>query len=187
MKTTSTIVAGAEMRPRWGCRGGGYVRPVEVDSTAVPPEAHPRRVVATYDSYAEAERAVDFLSDSDFPVERVAIVGTGLKMTEQVTGRLTISRAAVAGARQGALIGLIFALLLGLFFEVSGAFIAVLLYGVVTGALFGAGFGALAQAAQGGKRDFASASGVTAEHYEVQVDEQVASEAGELLTGLGPS
>ena len=45
----------------------------------------PMTTVATYGSYGEAERAVDFLSDKGFPVERVAIVGAGLKTVERVT------------------------------------------------------------------------------------------------------
>jgi hypothetical protein len=35
-----------------------------------------RRPIAAYDSYREAERAVDYLSDNGFPVQRVAIVGS---------------------------------------------------------------------------------------------------------------
>ncbi|MET9392876.1 general stress protein [Streptomyces sp. NPDC006624] len=35
----------------------------------------PRRPVAAYETYREAERAVDHLSDQGFPMERVAIVG----------------------------------------------------------------------------------------------------------------
>jgi hypothetical protein len=34
----------------------------------------PRRVVASYDSYAEAQRAVNHLSEEGFAVERVSIV-----------------------------------------------------------------------------------------------------------------
>ena len=34
-------------------------------------------VVGSYETYAEAERAVDHLSDNRFPVERAAIVGRG--------------------------------------------------------------------------------------------------------------
>ncbi|WP_369679703.1 general stress protein [Streptomyces mirabilis] len=37
-----------------------------------------RRTIASYESYAEAERAVDFLSDQGFAVERFAIIGPGL-------------------------------------------------------------------------------------------------------------
>jgi hypothetical protein len=38
-------------------------------------EPRPRTTVAVYDSYADAERAVDYLSDHDYPVERASIVG----------------------------------------------------------------------------------------------------------------
>jgi hypothetical protein len=148
------------------------------------PENRARRVVATYDSYPEAERAVDFLSDKDFPVQRIAIVGTGLKTVEQVAGRLTTGRAALMGAGQGALIGLLFALFLGIFFTLDKSWFGLLIYALVVGALFGAIFGAILQAAQGGRRDFASVQGMQADRYELQVDDEVADRARELLTQL---
>ena len=61
-----------------------------------------RRTIASFDDYADAQRAVDRLSDEGFPVERVSIVGTGLRYVEDVTGRLTTGRAALMGATQGA-------------------------------------------------------------------------------------
>ena len=54
------------------------------------------QVVGTYDTYVEAQRAVDFLSDEQFPVQHVSIVGSDLKMVENVLGRLTRGRAALA-------------------------------------------------------------------------------------------
>jgi Heat induced stress protein YflT domain len=42
-----------------------------------PTPTGPRRAVASYSSYQEAERAVDWLSDQGFAVERVSIVGPG--------------------------------------------------------------------------------------------------------------
>ena len=39
----------------------------------------PRAAPASYSIYAEAERAVDWLADHGFAVERSAIVGTGLR------------------------------------------------------------------------------------------------------------
>ena len=96
-----------------------------------------RRTIATYSSYEEAERAVDLLSDQRFPVERVAIVGTGLRSVEQVVGRVTTGRAALTGAGQGALIGLFIALLFGLFLD-GPEFLGLLAYAVITGAIFGA-------------------------------------------------
>jgi hypothetical protein len=44
-----------------------------------------------YKSYRDAERAVNYLADNGFPVERVAIVGRELELLQQVTGRLTAS------------------------------------------------------------------------------------------------
>lgn len=145
-----------------------------------------RTTVATYDSYAEAERAVDFLSDRDFPVERVAIVGTGLRSVEQVAGRLTTGSAALQGAGQGAMIGLLFGLLFGLFFE-GPAFFGVVLYGLVAGAVFGAIFGAVSHAALGGRRDFASVGGITAARYDLQVEGDVADRARGLLGEIPPA
>ena len=45
--------------------------------------------VARYPDYADAQRAVDRLADSRFPVEQTAIVGTDLTLVENVLGRLT--------------------------------------------------------------------------------------------------
>ena len=69
-----------------------------------------RRLVASYDSYEDAQRAVDTLSDRGFPVDRVTIVGSDLHLVEQVTGRLTVLRAALAGAATGAWIGVLIGL-----------------------------------------------------------------------------
>jgi len=139
-----------------------------------------RRTVARYSSYQEAERAVDSLSDQKFPVERVAIVGTGLRSVEQVVGRVTTARAALTGAGQGALIGVFITLLFGLFFT-GPEFFGLLAYAVVAGAIFGSIFWAIWHAAQGGRRDFASISGTYAERYELQADADVADEAQRLL------
>ena len=71
--------------------------------------------VARFDDYESAQRAVDRLSDDGFPVEKLDIVGSGLRLVERVTGRLTRSRAAGAGALSGMWAGLLFGILLGLF------------------------------------------------------------------------
>ena len=139
--------------------------------------------MATYGDYPAAERAVDHLSDQGFPVERAAIVGTGLKTVEQIAGRMTTGRAALVGASQGAMIGLLFGLLFGLFFN-GPDFLGVVLYGLVAGVIFGATFGAVGQAMQGGRRDFASVRSMQAEKYEVQVDHEVSARAKQLLAEL---
>lgn len=143
-----------------------------------------RTTVATYDNYRDAERAVDFLSDREFPVERAAIVGSGLKTVEQIAGRLTTARAALAGAGQGAVTGLFFGLLIGFFFTIEEGFFGILLYGLVAGALFGATFAAVGQAMQRGRRDFASIQSMQAATYELQVDHEVSAKAKQLLVEL---
>ena len=143
----------------------------------------PRRAVAAFDTYAKAQRAVDRLSDAGFPVERVAIVGQGLRYVEQVTGRLTTGRAALLGALQGAFIGGVLGLLAALIFtwDPNPAVPLIILYGLVIGAILGAVLGALLHAATGGERDFTSIPGMQAERYEIMVDADVADRATELL------
>ena len=51
-----------------------------------PPKGWP---IGSYPTYAEAQRAVDYLSDQQFPVQQVTIVGVDLMQVERVTGRLT--------------------------------------------------------------------------------------------------
>jgi hypothetical protein len=138
--------------------------------------------VATYQDYASAQRAVDYLSDNQFPVERTSIVGTDLRLVENVLGRLTTARAALAGAASGAWFGLLFGLLLGIFSNSS--WLAVLLVAIVVGALWGAIFGAIAHAATGGRRDFTSRSSLQAGQYAVLVDAEHAEPARQLLTRL---
>ncbi len=148
-----------------------------------------RRTVASYDDYADAQRAVDRLSDEGFPVERVAIVGTGLSYVEQVTGRMTTGRAALMGAAQGAALGALFGLVFALIFTIDPdpALLLLVLYGLVSGAIVGAVLGAITHAATGGARDFASVSGMQADRFEVMVDDELADRAAGILRSLQPS
>jgi hypothetical protein len=146
-----------------------------------------RRSVGTYENYVDAQRAVDTLSDKGFPVARVAIVGRGLRFEEQVLGRETVGTATMRGAGSGALIGALFGLFL---WAISANDVGagwIILYGLVFGAIFGALLGAIFQAASGGQRDFRSASRMTADHYDVMVDADIADEAVRLLVGGAPA
>lgn len=142
----------------------------------------PRVTIATYREYAEAQRAVDHLSDQKFPVATTAIVGTNLRLVEDVTGRLTVPRAALYGAATGAWFGLLIGLIVGIF-AVSG-WLAVVIAGLLIGAGFGAVFGAIAQAMTGGRRDFRSSRSLQAEEYAVTVDASHAEQARQLLSSL---
>ena len=153
----------------------------------VPPvtPAGPRRTIASFDSYAGAQHAVDSLSDQGFPVERLAIVGSDLRLVERVTGRLTYGRAALDGVASGAFTGALFGLILGLFVVDDTDALMLFLYGVVIGAALGAAFGLVAYALTAGARDFTSASGMEAGRYDVVADEEVADEARRRLADLG--
>lgn len=141
-----------------------------------PSDSRARKTVASYPSYAEAEHAVDSLSDQGVAVDHVAIVGKGLQSVEQVTGRMTAGRAALVGLGEGALIGTLFALLFGIFFN-GPDFGYLLLYSVVTGGLFGVMVGLIEYAVDSdGRRDFVSETSVSADRYEVQADDDVAAE-----------
>jgi hypothetical protein len=140
--------------------------------------------VGSYESYQQAQRAVDFLSDQKFPVENVTIVGSDLRMVERVTGRLSWGRAIGAGAASGAWFGLFVGLLLGIFATDGGDWVASVLTGLLIGLVFGAVFGAVGYAATRGQRDFTSVSQVVASRYDVLCNPQVAEQARAELAKL---
>lgn len=164
-----------------------YDRPAADGPGMSPDTGGAQVVVASYSRYADAERAVDYLSDQGFPVERVAIVGRGLTSVEQVTGRLTIWRAAGQSAVSGAILGALLGWLFGLFDWVNPLISSLLLalYGALIGAVLGAVFGMIGHALTRGRRDFSSIAGMRAETYEVLVDPRVADQAVRLLEAPG--
>jgi hypothetical protein len=137
--------------------------------------------VGSYDSYEQAQAAVDYLSDEKFAVENVTIIGSDLRMIEQVTGRLTMGRAVAAGAAGGAWWGLFVGLLLGIFSADGGAWIGTVLGGLLIGLVFGAVFGAMGYAATRGRRDFTSTSKIVASRYDVMCNPAHAEEARAML------
>src|SRR3978361_2131148 len=110
--------------------GGGSGRR-NVPGLPTPPKGWP---VGSYPTYAEAQRAVDYLSDQEFPVQQVTIVGVDLMQVERVTGRLTWPRVLGGGALTGAWLGVFIGFVLGFFSPRPwGALVA----GLVPGIFFG--------------------------------------------------
>jgi hypothetical protein len=142
-----------------------------------------RRTVASYTTYADAERAVDRLADHDFPVQRVAIIGQDLQTVEQVTGKLDYPGAAWRGAVSGAVPGVLLGWIFGLFDWADPVVSALLLalYGLLIGAVIGAVIGLIAYAMQGGRRDFSSVAFMRPRRYDLVVDDEVADQAARLL------
>jgi hypothetical protein len=145
-----------------------------------PPVTEPMVTVSTHDSYAAATRAVDYLSDNGFPVGKVAIVGTDLRLVENVLGRLTVARAAGAGVLSGAWLGLFIGILLSIF--TTSGWLGVLLAAIVIGAVWGGILGAAAHAMTGGRRDFTSTRRLEASQYAITVAADEADAARQLLT-----
>lgn len=145
-----------------------------------------RVVVRECATYQEAQRVVDYLSDKDFPVTSMQIVGSDLRMVETVTGRLTYGKAAAAGLMSGAWFGLLIGIVVGLFSNDAGqpgwASMAVL--GLAWGGAFGIVYGLIAHAATRGRRDFTSRSTIEAGHYDVTCPAAEAERARTVLASM---
>jgi hypothetical protein len=140
--------------------------------------------VARFDDYETAQRAVDRLSDDGFPVEKLDIVGSDVRLVERVTGRLTRGRAASAGALSGLWAGLLIGILLGLF--TSGhSFLAVAATGAAFGVIWGAVFGYAAHASTKGQRDFSSVRQMVATHYDLIARGGTVDHARSMLSEAG--
>jgi len=138
--------------------------------------------LAVYEDYAQAQKAVDFLSDQKFPVEQCMIVGTDLKRIERITGRLTTGRVAAGGLLSGIWLGLFVGLIFALFTEED--VLGVILSTILIGALFGVIWALIGYGLTRGQRDFSSVTQVVATRYEVLVEHKVAAQARELLARL---
>lgn len=143
-----------------------------------------RPVLASYDDYAAAQKAVDTLSDKGFPVQNVAIVGVDLRIVESVMGRLSWGRSAVSGLFTGAWFGLLIGLFVGLFSTTTGSAVPLMLLGLVYGAAFGIVFGLISYAFTRGRRDFVSRQQLQARRYDVLCEQSVIGQARQIL-GLG--
>src|ERR1700724_1868097 len=122
-------------------------------SLPTPPKGWP---IGSYPTYAEAQRAVDYLSDQQFPVQQVTIVGVDLMQVERVTGRLTWPKVLGGGVLTGAWLGLFF--------------------GLITSAI--------PYAMARGTRDFSSTMQLVAGRYDVLCDPQGAEQGRDLLARL---
>lgn len=152
-------------------------RPNSAPKVPTPPSGEQ---IASYATYLEAQKAVDYLSDNKFAVEYVTIVGTDLRMVERVMGRLTYGRVALAGLASGAWFGLFVGLLLYMFNSGGGLMLAA----IGLGAGFGLLFSVLSYSLTGGKRDFTSSSQIVASSYSLLCLAERAGDARRLLSQM---
>ncbi len=162
---------GSPLGPPAAGRGGPIGLPT-------PPKGWP---IGSYPTYAEAQKAVDYLSDSQFPVQQVTIVGVDLMQVERVTGRLTWPKVLGGGILTGAWLGIFVGLVLGL---LGGNQMAALLTGLIAGIIFGLITSAIPYAMARGTRDFSSTMQLVAGRYDVLCDPQNAERARDMLSRL---
>jgi hypothetical protein len=139
--------------------------------------------VGTYQTYPEAQKAVDFLADDKFPVQNLAIVGTDLKSVERVLGRRNWGTVIAQGVQSGLSTGLLVGLVM-LIFGNPQSIVALLVVALAIGVVIGITFSAIAYAMSQGKRDFTSVSQTIATRYEILCEHKVAAEAREKLLGM---
>ena len=139
--------------------------------------------LGVFDDYAEAQKAVDYLSDNGFAVENVLIVGTELKQVERVTGRLTNGRVALAGAVSGLWMGLFIGILFGIFAK-ENAWLTTVLSTMAIGLVFGVIWALLGYRTTRGQRDFSSVQKVVATKYELLVEHKLLADGQALLAKM---
>lgn len=161
--------------------GVGPARPARRGPLGLPtpPKGWP---IGSYPTYEAAQRAVDYLSDNQFPVQQVTIVGVDLMQVERVTGRLNWAKVLGGGVLSGAWLGLFIGLVLGLF--TKGDVGNPLFFTIPAGIVFGLITSAIPYAMTKGTRDFSSTMQLVAGRYDVLCDPQNAERARDMLSRL---
>ncbi len=135
-------------------------------------------VVASYETYDQAQAAVAKVSGAEAEVKGLAIIGNDLKLVERIVGRLTWGKVALQGAMRGlgfgAFIGLVYLLL------VPEAMASLLLFPLL-GLAFGILLGVTSHAMIRRKRDFASVQQVLAARYDVIAPQETAGKAMHII------
>lgn len=162
--------------------GGGATATERKGMWTEPP---PRRPVASFRTYSDAAKAVDYLAQQDFPVERVSIVGQNVELVEQIVGRNGYGNAAARGAVAGGVTGALFGWIFGLAAWIVPliASLAIAAYGLVFGAVIGALLGLGLHWLDRGHRNFASVQVLQPTTYELVADAAVADRAAAVLGG----
>ncbi len=139
--------------------------------------------VGIYPTYAEAQQAVDYLSDCKFEVRNLCIVGTDLKSVERVLGRRSWGTVLQQAVISGLSTGLMIALLMLIFLRVSNI-VLLIIAALAIGIALSLAFNAIGYALTGGRRDFTSVTQTVATKYEILCEHKVAQQARDLLAKM---
>jgi hypothetical protein len=138
--------------------------------------------IGSYESYEQAQHAVDHLAGADFPVTDVTIVGVEPLLVERIAGKMSWGKVLGSAATSGAMFGLFLGLVLSLLNP--GAGLVPIVIGLVSGLGFNLLFGALGYAANRNKRGFISQSQLVARRYDVLSQPRNAEKGRALLADL---
>ena len=143
-------------------------------------------VIASFGSYAEAERAVDFLADRRFPLEDLALITRGLRVAGRRARRREYRKAAVDGLMSGAALGALVGLFLGAaaFVGSPSSWIVFALAGLPLGALGGGLLWAVRHARPRYGREVAALRRLAVDRYDLVATADVADVARRLLGEL---
>jgi len=139
--------------------------------------------VGVFQTYDEAQKVVDYLADSHFPVENLCIVGTDLRSVERVLGRRTWGSVIGRGVQTGLTTGIMVTILMFLFMP-NENFFTLFATALGIGIVIGIAMSAIGYWTSHGKRDFTSVSQTIATHYEVLSEHRVVGKARELLASM---
>ncbi|MGO2062957.1 general stress protein [Leucobacter sp. UCMA 4100] len=137
-------------------------------------------IISTYDTYQNAQHAVDTLARADFPVNQVAIVGDDIRSVERVTGKVTWGRVALMGALSGMYLGLFLSLIL-LIVQPGAQFAGIFVSAIAIGAGFGMLFGLFTHGINRNRRDFASVMQLVAGRYDLVTEPELVHQARQTL------
>lgn len=135
-------------------------------------------VVASFETYDQAQAAVAKVSSSDAELAGLAIIGNDLKLVERILGRLTWGKVAMRGAMRGLGFGAFLGLMLLLF--VPEAVTSIIIFPLL-GLAFGILLSVVQQSLVRRKRDFASTQQVLAARYDVVAPQASAGRAMHII------
>lgn len=140
------------------------------------------RTIMEVRTYQDAEKVIETLSHSNFPIQHTRIVGINLESVEQVLGRYSKMRAVRAGVTS-----MLFWTVMVLMFSwiiIPQLTVETVGLACAMGAMFGV-FNGISNYNRVGRRGYATINGLQANSYEVQVRSAEVNPAYHLLAQNG--
>ncbi len=141
--------------------------------------------IAYYPSYFEAQEAVNHLNNHGFPSERIKIVTRPSREIEINKNTLSTNWIAFQGASEGAMVGLVLSIMIGLINVTQPLTSTLLIFipGILGGAMVGLALRLLGNNFSDVQGDLGSSFKISDHQHIVMVDKHMSREASRLLEG----